>query len=61
MKKINVNRDICIGCSQCLYMIPKSFKLVDGKSEWTGKLDIENNINQALENCPVQAISITED
>ncbi|MFH0988014.1 MAG: ferredoxin [Parcubacteria group bacterium] len=59
--KVNVNKDLCIGCGTCVALAPDVFKLgADGKAEvfdgdLTGK---EAQANQAAEACPVRAISV---
>jgi ferredoxin len=62
-KKIVIDPDICIGCGSCEGISPEYFELVDGLARPTDKefnsedLDL---INEAVNNCPVQAISIKE-
>ena len=58
-----VNQEICIGCGACEGVCPEVFKLDDGKSEVI-KLDdytpFKSKIDQAVDSCPVQAISVEE-
>lgn len=60
MKKLNVNSDICIGCGACVAIDPEHFDFNDdGLSEVISNenIDGENTVN-AIESCPVSAISI---
>jgi len=58
-----VNEETCIGCGLCIQLCPKVFAMQDnGKSKAidpTG--DEEANIQGAIDACPVQAISWTEE
>jgi len=61
MAKIKVDQNLCIGCGTCVSLCPKSFKL----NEQTHKSepidppgDPEEKIKEAVEACPVSAISI---
>ena len=59
MKKVKVDSQKCIGCGVCVTIAPKSFRLNnEGKSspiEPAG--DEEKTIREAIESCPVEAIS----
>ncbi|MBM3209661.1 ferredoxin [Candidatus Shapirobacteria bacterium] len=60
MNKIpQVNQDICIGCGTCTFLAPKTFRLNgEGKSEVVNPPgDTEEKIQEAIDSCPVQAIS----
>ena len=55
-----VNQDVCIGCGTCESLCPEVFKLEDA-----GKAKVKENapknvscIQEAIDACPVQAISI---
>ena len=54
---LKINKEKCIGCGACEAVCPKSFKLEDGKAEFTGKTD--KCTKEAADSCPVQAISLT--
>jgi len=62
--KPKVDRDLCIGCGACESLCPAVFKLDEsGKSAVLGGVDYKENkecIQKAVENCPVQAISVEE-
>jgi len=60
MAKCEVNHDLCIGCGTCESICPKSFKLVDGKSTVISDDCTECNCQEAVDSCPVGAISIAE-
>ena len=60
MKPI-VNKEICIGCGTCEGIAPEVFKVIDGKSNVQSLPDYApyaSKIQQAVDACPVQAISI---
>lgn len=63
MEKIKVNKDSCIGCGACVAIDPEHFDFgSEGKSEVISQENIQNNNNltNAIESCPVAAISIGE-
>lgn len=59
--KPKVNQEVCIGCGACASSCPEVFKMGDdGKSHVIEGADQEKNkgcIDEAIINCPVQAIS----
>lgn len=59
MKKLVVDKDTCIGCGTCSALAPKVFKLKDdGKAEVIDqKGESEETIQNAIDSCPVGAIS----
>lgn len=64
MKKIIVNQETCIGCGACIAIDEEHFEFnSEGKSEVTSQENIENNNNltNAIESCPVAAISVNEE
>jgi len=60
--KINIDKNLCIGCGTCVSIAPKSFKLsVDGKAEVIEPMEDEKKIiKEAIDSCPVAAIKSTE-
>ncbi|MCL5432879.1 MAG: ferredoxin [Patescibacteria group bacterium] len=76
MKKVKVDRDLCIGCGTCTGVAPKTFELDnEGKSvilrkdgtkssdltDFSQIDDTEENIINAEKSCPVAAIIVTEE
>jgi ferredoxin len=62
MKPI-INQETCIGCGTCEGICPEVFKLTDGKAQVIELADYatyKDQINQAVDSCPVQAITIEE-
>jgi len=62
MKPI-VNQELCIGCGTCEGICPEVFHLTDGKSQVKEMPDytlFKDKIEQAVDACPVQAISVEE-
>lgn len=62
MKKLVVDKNKCIGCGTCAALTPKVFKLGDeGKASVIDQEgDSEETIQNAIDSCPVQAISWKE-
>ncbi|OGI23755.1 MAG: ferredoxin [Candidatus Moranbacteria bacterium RIFCSPHIGHO2_12_FULL_40_10] len=60
MAKPVVNQDICIGCGTCESICPKVFKVENGKSRVIAEECGECNCQEAVDSCPVGAISISE-
>lgn len=73
MSKINVDPVKCIGCGLCVSVAEEIFRMNDqGKSEVVEDFDkksccdgcnncpgVEEKLKEAIESCPVQAISVT--
>ena len=65
MKKIEVNKEICIGCGACTAIASDVFEFGDdGLAEVKNDIDIssvkddlENDVIDAAEGCPVSAIT----
>ncbi len=60
---LSINKAACIGCSQCAQTYPKLFKTESRKATlmaFDGVPD-HNEIGNAIELCPVKAISFVED
>ncbi len=62
--KIKINKDKCLGCATCVALAPEVFEIgEDGKSKVKNGADLEKNkeqIKQAKEACPTQAIEVEE-
>jgi ferredoxin len=60
--KINIDKNLCIGCGTCVAIASKSFKLgVDGKAEVIEPMGDEKKIiKEAIDSCPVSAIQSAE-
>jgi len=53
-----VDEETCIGCGNCAKICPKVFELVNEKSQVIGPDKCDTcNCEEAIEECPVQAIS----
>jgi ferredoxin len=61
--KATVDEDVCVGTADCEAICPEVFKVVDGISKVqvdTVPADAEDTCREAAENCPVQAIEVSE-
>lgn len=58
MKKLVVDKDLCIGCGTCVVLAPKTFKTdADGKAEPIEPPGDNNKvIQEGIDSCPVTAI-----
>lgn len=63
MKKLVVDQKKCIGCETCVILAPKTFKMnAKLKSEVINpKGNTKEEIQNAIDSCPVSAISYKED
>jgi ferredoxin len=58
MKKPVVDWDLCIGCGSCIELCPEVFELKDDKAVVIGAEKCDScNCQEALDICPVEAIS----
>ncbi len=58
MKKPKVNKDLCIGCGLCESIYPEVFRLGENsKSEVIEECEDEQKCQEAIDSCPVGAIS----
>ena len=62
MRQLNVDRDLCIGCCRCVDFAPALFNMEDGLAVVTKQPDedVLADANNALENCPAEAIEWKE-
>lgn len=58
MPKPKVNEELCIGCGTCESLCPSVFKLENGKSHVVSEDCADCNCQEAVDSCPVGAISI---
>ena len=60
--KAKVNQETCIGCGTCPALCPNIFYMKDnGKADVKVDADYSaNNVQEAVDACPVTAISIDE-
>jgi len=55
---VKVDENKCIGCGMCVGLCPETFQMnADGKSEVLNDA-VTDCAKNAMENCPVEAISI---
>ena len=54
---VKVDEGKCIGCGACESVCPKVFQIVDGKAKVKDKASTEKCIKEAIDVCPVSAIS----
>lgn len=61
-KKAEVDKSLCIGCGSCVSSCSEYFEMgEDGKSQVKkGADDRCCDLNLVADNCPVQAITVTE-
>jgi len=59
--KIEVNKEDCIGCGNCVALCPAMFEMKEGKSN-VKKAEVEEVgcAQEAADSCPVQCIKITK-
>lgn len=59
-KVLKVNAETCIGCGACESIAPEYFEIIDGLSEVKKPYDEKDAdlINEAIDSCPVQAITL---
>ncbi len=60
MSKPVVNEDLCIGCGTCESLCPSVFKMEGGKSHVIAEQCGDCDCQEAVDSCPVSAISIEE-
>ncbi len=62
-KKPVIDRESCIGCTLCTQIAPNTFKMMDdGKADVIAPFgDGEEQIQQAIDSCPVASIKWIEE
>jgi len=58
MPKAKVNAELCIGCGTCESLCPNVFKIENGKSIIVSEDCGDCNCQEAVDGCPVNAISM---
>jgi len=61
--KASVDAELCCGCGPCEEICPEVFQIVDDMALVKGTVvppEAEEACREALENCPMEAISIEE-
>ncbi len=63
MKKPVVDQETCIGCGSCVEICPAVFELREDEKAWVYGPDKCNTCNcqEAIDICPTQAISWSEE
>lgn len=58
MEKVEIDKNLCIGCGACAAICPKNFEIGDdGLAEVTND-KVTDEVKEAAENCPTDAIKI---
>ena len=61
MAKIEVNKDVCIGCGSCVAIASDTFEFGDDGLAQAKDNEITEEVRDAAEACPTEAIQLTED
>lgn len=61
MGKIEVNKDLCIGCGSCVAMAPDTFEFSDDGFAEAIDQEVTEEVRDAAEACPTSAIEIEEE
>tara|TARA_Y100000310_G_C20499700_1_gene723346 strand:- start:796 stop:966 length:171 start_codon:yes stop_codon:yes gene_type:complete len=55
---VKINKETCIGCGTCEAVCPEVFEMRDGKAYVKSGADVKKPcVKEAIEGCPVDAIS----
>lgn len=58
--RISVDKNVCQSTGMCVSLAPRYFELRDGYSEpLAEEVDPDEDVVEAAENCPVEAIKVT--
>lgn len=60
MSKPVVNEDMCIGCGTCESLCSTIFKMEGGKSHVVAEQCTDCDVQEAVDSCPVSAISLED-
>ena len=58
--KVQINKDVCIGCGSCVSIDPETFEFNDDGIAEVKTEEVSEGAKEAAEACPVEAISIEE-
>lgn len=58
MSKITIDTDKCVGCGLCEQSCPEVFELNDEGLATVKSQEVNDNVKEAVEQCPVEAIRI---
>lgn len=65
MSKVKVNKDLCIGCGACAAIAPDVFELDEERLSYAKveeiPADVSEDVQDAIEGCPTEAIEKIED
>lgn len=61
MAKVEVNKDLCIGCGSCVAIAPDTFEFGDDGLAEAKNEEITEDVKDAAESCPTDAIEVEED
>jgi len=58
--RVTIDADLCTGCGLCEQTVPEVFEVIDGVAVVKGAAtaDKEEDVKDAAENCPVDAIDV---
>lgn len=59
--KVEVNKDLCIGCGSCVALAPDTFEFGDDGLAEAKDQTITEEVRDAAESCPTDAIQVNED
>jgi ferredoxin len=58
---VRVDRDRCVASGQCTHFAPNTFALVEGFASVVGEGDSVEDIEEAVESCPAEALSYLDE
>lgn len=58
---VKVNKDLCIGCGSCVAIAPDNFDFNDEGLAYVKNDEVNDDVKDAAEACPTEAIVINED
>ena len=61
MAKIEVDKNLCIGCGSCVAIAENTFEFGEDGLAQPKEQEISEEVRDAAEACPTDAITLTED